>query len=236
MAVLRAAKISGNNLTFKIKIKKFNVTHSLYITDDSDLDLLKEIFFNNEYHIEIDKEPEVILDLGSNVGMSVLYFNSQYPNAKIYAFEPNPEVYHKLLLNTQSIKNIYCHNQMISDTEGQQILHINQKQSMSSSIFERKGNDVSVIIESVTIDSIMNRYGFSKVDLVKFDIEGAEYITFKSCRGLHRICNLIGEVHLDLINKTRQEFEHIFEGFRFETRKKGERASRFLSVIRNQSC
>src|ERR1700674_5225099 len=37
-----------------------------------------------EYYLPLALEPKVILDIGSNIGTSVLFFHQQFPAAKIY--------------------------------------------------------------------------------------------------------------------------------------------------------
>jgi hypothetical protein len=50
----------------------------------------KDIFESRIYHFEAKTPAPAILDAGSCIGMSVLYFKSVYPNARITAFEPDP--------------------------------------------------------------------------------------------------------------------------------------------------
>src|SRR5688500_10055596 len=49
----------------------------------------REIFVREIYRFETDIRNPVIIDCGSNIGLSVLYFHKSYPGARILAFEPD---------------------------------------------------------------------------------------------------------------------------------------------------
>jgi hypothetical protein len=50
--------------------------------------LYNEIFIDNSYYFAAENETPYIIDCGSNIGMSILYFKTLYPNSRILAFEP----------------------------------------------------------------------------------------------------------------------------------------------------
>lgn len=54
--------------------------------------LVKDIFHRRIYHFDSARPAPMILDGGSNIGLSVLYFKYAYPQARIIAFEPDREV------------------------------------------------------------------------------------------------------------------------------------------------
>ncbi|MDR2174495.1 MAG: FkbM family methyltransferase [Synergistaceae bacterium] len=59
----------------------------------------KEFFDRRAYDFQSANTIPVIYDCGANVGVSVAYFKSRYPSAKIRAFEPDPVVYDYLSRN-----------------------------------------------------------------------------------------------------------------------------------------
>ena len=63
-----------------------NDGHNFYI-------LYKGIFVHRIYHFEVEYPDPLILDCGSNIGMSILYFKHLYPKARIIAFEPDPVIF-----------------------------------------------------------------------------------------------------------------------------------------------
>ncbi len=48
----------------------------------------REIFVELQYYFRARRPDPVIVDGGSNIGMSVLFFKALYPDARVLAFEP----------------------------------------------------------------------------------------------------------------------------------------------------
>src|SRR5437762_6717686 len=63
-----------------------------------------------EYYLPPALEPKVILDIGSNIGTSILFFHEKFPAAKIYGFEPHPETFRILQENVGSIPSVEIFN------------------------------------------------------------------------------------------------------------------------------
>ncbi len=79
-------KLTKISVGDKIRLQGYQV----YFGDIRSLDMLfKEIFLKNTYECQFGKQP-LIIDGGANIGMAVLYFKRNYPDARIIAFEPNP--------------------------------------------------------------------------------------------------------------------------------------------------
>jgi len=119
----------------KVKIKFNNKKFNFYITDRSDLSIIEEMFVMEEYKIE-NMNPLIIFDIGSNVGLSAIYFSLKYPDSKIYAFEPNKKTFLKMKRNVGSFNNIEIFNWAVADYDGQVEFFENER-SMSSSIIKR---------------------------------------------------------------------------------------------------
>ena len=54
------------------------------------LSMRDEIWHNQSYFFECRTKRPFIIDCGSNIGLSVLYFKQLFPNSNILAFEPDP--------------------------------------------------------------------------------------------------------------------------------------------------
>lgn len=63
-----------------------------------------------EYCLPRALEPKVILDIGSNLGASILFFHRRFPTARIYGFEPHPETFRILEANVGSIPTVEIFN------------------------------------------------------------------------------------------------------------------------------
>src|SRR5437660_6383259 len=46
-----------------------------------------------EYYVPAALRPKIILDIGSNIGASIIYFHRQFPDAKIFGFEPHSDTF-----------------------------------------------------------------------------------------------------------------------------------------------
>jgi len=64
----------------------------------------KDEFVQRIYHFEAKRPDPLIIDGGSNVGMSILYFKSVYPEARIIGFEPDPNIFRLLEENVSRNK------------------------------------------------------------------------------------------------------------------------------------
>src|SRR4051812_17376934 len=59
-----------------------------------------------EYFLPPRLQPEVILDIGSNIGASILYFHQRFPAARIIGFEPHPETFAILQKNVAGLESV----------------------------------------------------------------------------------------------------------------------------------
>jgi FkbM family methyltransferase len=62
----------------------------------------KEIFEQEIYKFESKKKSPYIIDCGANIGLSVIYFKTLFPDSEIVAFEPDNKVFDVLQLNIKS--------------------------------------------------------------------------------------------------------------------------------------
>ena len=66
--------------------------HTIRINDGPNAYVgLKDIFVRRIYHFESHRSDPLIIDCGSNIGLSILYFVSTYPSSRVIAFEPDPD-------------------------------------------------------------------------------------------------------------------------------------------------
>jgi len=64
--------------------------------------VIQEIFQDGAYPLDsiTSSAPPVIIDVGANIGIFVRYALSQHPGARVFAFEPAPQVFELLSRNT----------------------------------------------------------------------------------------------------------------------------------------
>lgn len=138
------------------------------------LTLIEEIFIYQIYKFDSDKVDPCIIDCGSNIGVSILYFKLLFPKSKIYAFEPDPECFCKLEHNisVNLLENVNLFNLGLWDRTGEAILHkrgsVPGYLGMSLRVYDAADLELPVAVQKLSdfIDG--------DVELIKIDVEGCE--------------------------------------------------------------
>jgi FkbM family methyltransferase len=197
LTLLKAFNINSN----KVRLAGFTV----HFGSLSQLKLLfKEIFVRENYKFESSSTPYII-DGGANIGLAVLYFKKQFPEAQIVAFEPNPDSFRCLKLNVEinQIRGVEIHNAALSGTAGTISFYTSSdmhKADMGASAVKnhvdhyhsKKGK----VIENKVESKILSPFIDKQVDLLKLDIEGSEGGVFNEIRDkFHQINHAIMEYH-----------------------------------------
>jgi FkbM family methyltransferase len=145
------------------------------------IDVFSEIFVRQDYFFESTSRTPLILDCGSNIGMSVLFFKSLYPDSRIIAFEPDRLTFNVLQMNVQNnFENVEIHNNAISSTEDFVEFYSDPDQpgslAMSTARERFPGREVNTQkVETIRLSEFIRE----EVDLLKMDIEGAEESVLK---------------------------------------------------------
>ncbi len=200
----------------KIKIE-LNINDSELILEirknQSDLYILRENFIQLIYNYEYEryiKEPLFIVDLGANMGLSSLYFQNRFKNAKIVCVEPVEDNV-KMIINNMRNNNFnwVIEKAAIQSKEGTVTLYPNEwwssctvvedianRRQMNKERFEYHLKLNPVEVEAIPVDIILDRNSIEIVDILKMDIEGAEEdAILNSSKWLNRVKILIIEIH-----------------------------------------
>ncbi len=202
--------VNGKKQPLVLNITYHGNTFPVHIESSVDFALIREIFLDEEYRHRPLKNVQTIFDVGANVGMASLYFHTLYPGATIHAFEPNPKLFNTLVQRTRHISKIVPHPYALGAKNEIKNFYPTES-ALGGSFISRGGTAIQVPVR--TLDSVAKELNISSIDLIKFDIEGAEQDLFTNTTG-RRLCqNLIGEVHLDLMNMKEEEFIRLFPEF-----------------------
>jgi FkbM family methyltransferase len=151
----------------------------------------KEIFQNEIYRFQSTTSKPLIIDCGSNIGLSVLYFKQIYPEARILAFEPDSNNYDILKRNAEANKltNIELNNTAVWTKEGEISFEANE--SEASHISESTSGQK---VKAIRLKDLLSSY--KEIDFLKIDIEGAEWEVIRDCEeNLKPVKNLFLEYH-----------------------------------------
>jgi len=114
-----------------------------------------------------------ILDFGCYVGYSTSYLSSLFPAARIVAVEADWSNYSLAKLNLAQDSHVKILNKAIWSETGTVSLLRGPKGNSSTKTIPYHENFPSV--SSLTLEDLLTEEGWSSVDLIKIDIEGAEY-------------------------------------------------------------
>jgi FkbM family methyltransferase len=146
----------------------------------------KEIIKKQIYNFKSDHEQPYILDCGSNVGVSILYFKKLYPNASIVGFEPDEMIFKVLEknLSKNDLGNITLLNKGVWNSEG--IKYFYYDGADGGHIVNADDQLIKTRnLSKVNVTRLLE-YLDRKVDFLKIDIEGAEAIVIEDCKSLLR--------------------------------------------------
>lgn len=215
--------------TSKISTIEFKSNHfknSINIRKkDSDLEIFYQVFAELQYNVLVyfDSEPKNIIDCGGNVGFSALYFAYKFPNAQIAVFEPQSNNFAQLQYNTRDYKNVKCYNAAVWHQRTE--LTIKDEKEWSGSFEVKENTDKSAgMIQGMTLDEIALENEFETIDILKIDIEGAEYHLFANDphTWLAKTKCLIIELHDHLQPGTTKAFFEAMAKYNWRTLIKGE--------------
>ena len=141
--------------------------------------------------------PITIFDVGSRDCVQSLEFAQLFPNARIFAFECNPNTLHLCRKNITNYPNITLIDKAVHNYNGECTFYpIDQQKTITtwsdgnpgaSSIFKSNGTyDIESYVQTETtvkctrLDTIIEEYGITNVDLMWMDLQGAELIALES--------------------------------------------------------
>lgn len=179
---------------------------SLTFVSHGELMLFHEIFSRNEYLLPKRIDAEYVVDLGANRGITSVYLHTEFPKARIAAVEPNPALFQKLQDTCAPFPLITPFQVAVSGTDGEMVLHIDPNLPLSASLKEREENTQAVSVRTVTLDTLQTMAEFPRIDMLKFDIEGAEWDACTTYSKRYEVRALAGEIHEDLMGATLSDF------------------------------
>lgn len=166
----------------------------------SDILVAREIFCNSEYAgvlaCDMGERPTII-DLGSNIGLAVLYFHSLMKAALVLAVEPDET---NMRLLEGNCTHIAALNQLKTK------LAFVSRENGKAGIDRTRGEwgfrkidhpaNSGEEITCVSMSALIEEFDLGIIDLLKCDVEGAEREIFASCSPwIGQVRNLLVEVH-----------------------------------------
>lgn len=131
-----------------------------------------------EYYVPPALAPEVILDIGSHIGTSILYFRRLFPNARIIGFEPHPATFEILQRNVSGLPGISIFNYGLGAEDGSVAIPFRGSDysgfGAQPYVHRMDTETQPTQIEMRQAAPLLQSLGIAQVDLIKIDCEGAE--------------------------------------------------------------
>lgn len=166
----------------KLKMRKY---------PSSDFDVFHQVFYwkgylpvikiYKNYFQSSNKDKITIIDCGSNIGLTSLFFLDFFPGAKIVTIEPERSNFEILSYNLgdSSSENVFkLHGAVWSKSSKMRICKdFRDGNDWSSRVEETEEGD---LIQAYSLGEILKKYSLNKIDILKIDVEGAEKEIFTS--------------------------------------------------------
>lgn len=145
----------------------------------------KDIFVNRIYHFVTDNPTPYIIDGGGCIGMSILYFKSVYPNAKIVCFEPDEEIF-KILQSNISANRLTDVDLIQAGLAGEEGSVSFLPDGLDGGKIVNENESKTIAIKTVRLSNYLNK----PVDFLKLNIEGQELPVLQEVAEAGKLCNV----------------------------------------------
>ena len=183
-----------------LKPARVEVEHGVNLLLDPDDFVSREILIGGVWQPEVWQSISdglspgaVFLDVGAHIGYDTLKASVKVgENGKVIAFEPNPGTLEQLRANILASHATNVVVEPIACTDSEQMLTLYDSTpegnsgasslSLANADEARKGTLPSYIVRGRPIDHVVAELGLKRVDAIKIDVEGAEYLVLQGMR------------------------------------------------------
>lgn len=143
--------------------------------DTSDKDVFYDVFIDKQYGFPLMFDPKVIIDAGSNIGLSAIYFANAYKDVKLYCIEIEESNFKILEKNLANYENKFLYYAALWFSKTSFTILDNKSGHWGFSVVEDVDQgSIGQKIKSITIEQIVQSNNIDFIDILKIDIEGAE--------------------------------------------------------------
>ncbi len=169
--------------------------------------------YDRENFLELDPSKDlVIFDVGANIGQSSIWFALNFPNAKIYAFEPFPVIFNRLKENTSKIQSIESHQIGLGNNEKTlELPRIENPLCQTAQLAEQiilETQHVDIITVK-TLDKFCSDNFIDTIHILKTDTEGYDIEVLEGAKSLlnqGKILNILSEASIIFDDKQHTNF------------------------------
>jgi FkbM family methyltransferase len=182
----------------------------------TDRQVFREVFLFKEYNFPLDHKPSVIIDAGANIGLATIFFKTRFPEAIVYAIEPDSGNFAVLIQNAKAFMGTHVLHSALWRNDS--YLRIKDKRENAWAFqVEECRQETPDSLSAISIETLMKNNNITQIDLLKLDIEGAEKDVFTSNYEywLPRTRVIIIELHDWMKEGCSREFFRAIINYRF---------------------
>tara|TARA_B110000285_G_scaffold140269_1_gene157032 strand:+ start:1222 stop:1857 length:636 start_codon:yes stop_codon:yes gene_type:complete len=136
-----------------------------------------------EWIVENLNDDSVIIEAGAASGTDTLWFSQNFPNGRIFAFEPLNISYDKTVQRVATCDNVEVYNVALGPTESTEELYVSSNR-VSSSLLKPTGHiqfhprisfENKSTVKTINLDNFLRGQGVEEVDLMWLDMQGYEH-------------------------------------------------------------
>jgi FkbM family methyltransferase len=180
-SALISFKIFSTNTKLKVGINSLSILNSLPYR------MLREIFLGTV------KKGHTVVDVGAFIGGYTNLFSELVGSkGKVYAFEPVPYLFNILRFHCSlfNLKNVITENKAVADNEGYLKLILSEGNVQDNRLAYAENVNKYVLINTTSLDKYFEKQSVLP-DIVKIDVQGADYKVIKGMINLIKKKNLI---------------------------------------------
>ena len=211
------SKVSGAKPVLKKKLP--GIKYPVYIRiGTTDASVLRQVLIERQYDLDLPLPtlPRIIVDAGANIGLSAVFFANKYPDAAIFAVEPEESNFQLLKRNVSRYPQIRPLHMALWG-ESRQIHLIDPgdgHHGFQTVKADEVGNGQRRKVQAITMEDLITRLELNYVDILKVDIEGAEKEVFENSLGwIDRVGVIMVELHDHLKVGCREAFVSATKAF-----------------------
>ena len=154
--------------------------HPLHLREGrSDPYFFGQIFLDQEFAPTRGLDVSTVVDLGANAGLASVWFLNTFPGARVVSIEANPDNYPSLEANLQPYGDraivvkggVWSRKTPLALVRGRDEGDAGVREAVA-------GDNPLDLMDGWDMPALMARGGFTQIDLLKIDIEGAEVELF----------------------------------------------------------
>lgn len=165
------------------------------VDSGSFLGVYREMFVDQIYRFSTSAVKPVIIDCGSNIGLSVIYFKQLFPEARITALEADPAIFSALRFNVEAfgLQDVELINKAVWIRAEDVKFQVEGGASGMISQGHDAGQEL-ISVPGIRLQDVLQAQ--DRIDFLKIDIEGAESEVIIDCnKELTRAERIFVEYH-----------------------------------------